>query len=370
MSYAPYSFSKLQLAHCPFAFRKKYIEKIPEVTSPNALFGKVVHAIIADIIKNQVMERSYDLAELFDQHMPQSLVPRTREIQDILDIFRQRFSFDKDDVVGVEEKIALDSYGNLCDWDQSFLRGVLDLIEIKGGKGFITDHKTQYNILSQEEMDRNGQLTMYCLLAKAAYPQLQSFDVKIYFARYGAYRSSTRTQKDLELFDMELKLAIDKLESITEWVPVAGASCTFCGYMSQCPLAIYDPRGTDLPQVVTDQQAIELARLLRVREEQIKKQKALLQQYCSQHGDVVISDDYCYGYVSTDTTEWPIAETEQALSRHGQNILDHVTVAKRSIDKLLSQSHRLDPDLYETLSAVGIPKTTTSFRGHRPKEEK
>lgn len=365
MKYTPYSHSKIQTGYCPFAFKKRYIEHDSGISRGNSDFGGMIHLIIADVIKAQVSEKEYSLVDLINKHITHNLLPRMQEIQEVLEIFRMRFKFNKVNVVGIEERMAVDENGNEATWDDSWYRGIIDLIEIDGTHGIITDHKTQFNIFSQADMDSNDQMTGYCYLAHKIYPQLKTFTIRIYFARYGAYRSTTRELKDLELMEQRLGISIEKIEQIEEWVPIAGAGCVFCDYISECPLAQYDPKGTDIQMVTTHAQAIEQARLLRVREEQNKKSKELLQAYCSVHGPVETSGDYAYGYVDSQSEGWNIKSLKEILEKNGHELTDYVNVHKASVKKLIKSAKRLDPDLADSLESIAVEEIKTSFRGHK-----
>jgi hypothetical protein len=365
MKYAPYSHSKIQTGYCPFAFKKRYIDHDKGISRGNSDFGGMIHLIIADVIKAQVNEKEYSLVDLINKHITHDLLPRMQEIQEVLEIFRMRFRFNKENVVGVEERMAIDENGDEAPWDNSLFRGIIDLIEIDGAHGIITDHKTQFNIFNQEEMDNNDQMTGYCYLAHKIYPQLKTFTIRIYFARYGAYRSTTREIKDLELMEQRLGIAIEKIEQIEEWVSIAGASCVFCDYISDCPLAQYDPNGSDIQMVTTHAQAIEQARLLRVREEQNKKSKELLQAYCSVNGPVEISGDYAYGYVDSESNGWDMKALKEVLEKNGQELTAYVTVHKESVKKLIKSAKRLDPDLADSLENIAVEEIRTAFRGHK-----
>jgi hypothetical protein len=365
MKYGPYSHSRIQTGHCPFAFDKRYRKHERGVSRGNAGFGKVIHLIVADVIKAQVRQDAYDVSELMNKHITHDLLPRIREMQDILHIFSHRFEFNRHRVVGVEENIAIDFEGNEAKWEDSYLRGVLDIIEIEGNHVTITDHKTQYNILSKEQMDTNSQLTMYCYLAKCLYPQLEKFTVKIYFARYGAYRTSQRTLEDLDKFRQEVDITINQIEAIEEWVPIAGANCAFCEFIHSCPLAQYDPKGMDPPEVLTDEQAVKEARLIRVREEQVKRAKERLKAYCSANGDVQVSGDYAFGFVANSTVNWSPKTVKEVFERHGHEIDGHISFSKTSLRRLISQAKRLDPEFADDLERAGSETQETRFKGFK-----
>jgi len=365
MKYSPYSHSRIQTGNCPFAFKKRYIDRDRGIQRGNSGFGKVLHLVIADIIKAMVARREYSADRLLELHMDTAELSRTSEMLDILNTFHHAFVLNRDKVAGIEEAIAVNFDDSEAPWEDSYLRGVLDLIEIDGTHATITDHKTQFNILAQTQMDDNLQLSMYCYLAKCMYPQLTRFTVKIYFARYGAYRQSTRTLADLDAFRRTIDIMIGKIESIEEWVPIACSSCAFCEYISACPLAQYDPKGLVPPEVMTQAQAVREARLLRVREEQIKVAKERLKAFSSANGPIEISGDYAFGFVENCSTEWSPKEVREVFERHDHSLDGHVNFSKTNLRRLIKQAQRLDPDFASDLEEIGKDKKSTRFKGYK-----
>lgn len=365
MKYHPYSHSKIQKAHCPYAFKRRYIDKEHGHRRGNLRFGGVVHDIMADILNARVRGQPYDVLEIVKKNTTIDLVERIDEIQGIINVFLSRFDVNFDNVVGVEEKVAINEGGYGTDWDNAYLRGILDVVEIDGTHAIITDHKTQYNILSDEDMKKNTQLTFYSLLTKAFYPQVETFTAKIYFARYGFTKSSERTIDDIRQFWDTLHIQINAIENIEEWIPIPGSTCPICEFMHECPLARYDEAGNDPPAVMTAAEAVRQAKLLRVREEQVKQAKALLAQYAAANGSIKISDAWEYGYVKRSTVEWPVSDTRQVFVRNDHSIDAHINFSKTSMKKLVSRAKRLDPDFADELESVCRNKTETTFKGHK-----
>ena len=367
MKYSPYSHSRIEKASCPFSFKNKYVDRVKGRDHESSQFGKSFHDIVADVIRAQVSEKSYELfgqEGLIRRHMPLSIGHMMQSMVEIFETFRKRFYINRETIVGVEESLAIDEFGNEARWDDAWLRGIVDVIEIDGDTLTITDHKTQWNILNDEDMRKNEQLTMYCYLAHKHYPQLTKFRVQIYFARYGTYRRSERTMEDLEKFEAITRERISQVEAIEEFVPIPGRWCMYCECMNDCPLAKYEPKSTTIPEVITADQVVEMARLLNVREEQIKRLRAALQMYCSEHGSIEYSDKQRYGYVPTESETWNPAELKKVLDEHGQDITEHVNISVRSVRKLINQAQRLHPDLADAVEGIAKTVKKTTFKRH------
>lgn len=365
MKYAPYSHSKISKAHCPYAFKRRYIDRDKGRTTGNLRFGAAVHQIMADILNANVRQQPYDVIEVMKQNTWIDLVNRVDEIRDITNTFIDKFQVNLDNVVGVEEKVAIDINGKDADWDKAYLRGILDIVEIDGTHATITDHKTQYNILSDEDMAKNSQLTFYALLTKAFYPQVESFTVRIYFARYGFTKSADRTIEDIQRCWENLQVKVSAIESIDEWVPIPGPTCSICEHMHECPLAKYDPKGNEVSIVMNASEAVRQAKLLRVREEQVKRIKAALSRYSGIHGPIKASDEWEYGYIKRESVDWPIEQTCETFKNHDHSIEAHISFSKPSMRKLIARAKRLDPEFADELESICKHKSSTTFRGYK-----
>ena len=365
MKYAPYSNSKISKGHCPFAFKKTYIEKTPRLRLENLEFGAAVHNIIKDILDARLAGQDYNIQDLISHNTPHSISPRIAEILSIVNLFESRFKMDMNYVVGVEEKMSLDEAGDEAPWDRSYLRGIIDILEINGNHAIITDHKTQYNILSNAEMDSHEQLTFYCLLTKYFYPQVERFTVRIYFARYGITKQTTRTMEEILSHEEVVKAKIEAIEGIEEWVPIPGSTCTICEHMHLCPLANYDQEDKDDLLVLDEAGARRAAKLLRVREVQVKRLRDALRGYCSKNGPIRVSDEWNYGHVARESESWPVKPTYDVFKRHGYEFADHISFSKSSMRKLANRARRLDKEFAEDLDKVCKHEKDTAFRGYK-----
>lgn len=366
MKYAPYSNSKIAKGHCPFAFKKTYIERATKRRLENLEFGAAVHDIIRDILECRLKgEPIDDVMGIISQNTPHSVSHRLEEIVGIIKTFQERFRMNMQYVVGVEEKVSIDRDGNECPWDIGYLRGIVDILEINGDHATITDHKTQFNILSDGDMDNHEQLSFYCLLIKSFYPQVEKFTVRIYFARYGVTKQSTRTMEDVVRYADVVESRIQSIERIEEWVPIPGPTCTICEHIHLCPLAQYDKEDRDDLLIVDSASASRAAKLLRVREVQVQRIKEALRSYSAKHGAIKVSDGWSYGYVPRQSVQWPVAQTAEVFKRHGYEMLDHVGFSATSMRKLLGRARRLDADFCEDLEGVSREKTDTSFKGFK-----
>lgn len=368
MKYAPYSNSKISKGHCPFAFKKTYIEKAPRKRLENLEFGAAVHDIIKDILEIRLKGGSVsksDVMDIIGHNTPHSVSYRLEEIIGIIETFQKKFRMNMQHVVGVEEKISIDRNGNETPWDIGYLRGIVDIIEINGNHATITDHKTQFNILSDRDMDSHGQLSFYSLLTKSFYPQVEKFTVRIYFARYGITKQSTRTMEDIVRYADVVESQIKSIEEIEEWVPIPGSTCSICEHIHLCPLAQYDQSDKDDLLIVDDASAARAAKLLRVREVQVSRIKSALNAYSAKHGPIKVSDEWSYGHVPRSTMEWPVNQTLDVFRRHGYDFMEHVGVSSRSIKKIVERAKRLDAEFAEEVEKIGTEKTVTSFKGYK-----
>lgn len=368
MKYAPYSNSKIAKGHCPFAFKKTYIDKTPRTRLENLEFGSAVHDVIRDILewrlRGEVISPD-DIWNMIGYNTPHSISHRIGEIFEIIQKFQDKFRMNMEYVVGVEEKISINRDGKDAPWESGYLRGIIDILEIVGNHAIITDHKTQYNVLSNREMDSHEQLSFYCLLTKSFYPQVEKFTVRIYFARYGITKQSTRTMEDVVRYSDVVESKIKSIEGIEEWVPIPGPTCTICEHIHLCPLAQYDKNDKDDLLIIDSASASRAAKLLRVREVQVSRIKEALREYSSKHGPIKVSDEWSYGYVPREGLEWPVNETREVFKRHGYDFSDHIGFSASSMKKLIKRARRLDQEFSEDLEGIAKEKVDTSFKGYK-----
>ncbi len=368
MKYAPYSHGRLNMARCRMAFKKKYIDELPEIKGPNTEFGSITHRVFEKIMRARVEEEEYDVREIIESCSTDGVTGRSGELYDIVEKFVNYFRVDPTKVAGIEEKLAVDADGNPMDFhdDGAYFRGIIDLLEIEGDRATITDYKTQFNILNQEDMDKNVQLSRYCWLVSKHFPQIKEFTVRIYFARYGATRTSERTLEDIEKTGVEIDLSIKEVEKTEVFGAIPSDVCLYCGYSESCPFVTgavdYDPGDV----IIDETDAQEVASHLVAMKARIKKLDKSLRDYCAENGKVVVSDDYSYGFVDKKASSFdPQRVLDVIMAERPEDVLEVVSVPVTRVDKYIKKMRKEDPEIASSLEALREYTIKTDFKGFK-----
>jgi len=270
-------------------------------------------------------------------------------------------------MVGHEERMAIDLLYHEVDWSEADFRGIVDVIDIKGAHCTITDYKSQPHILSQTDLDAHYQLTFYAWLVSKFYPFVKTFEVRIWYLRYGFYAKTPRTKEQLKGFEDGLLLKVDKVMSIKDWNPIPGAYCKWCDHAGRCPVGKPDENGcfSPLPQaIINEEQAKHYGSELRVIERRRGDLSKALKEYIKGHEEPVkISDSFAFGYRQKTSVFYPPAKVLAVMKEHGVDAAGYVTFSTATMKKLLKSAKKDQPALYNDLEDASESKARTMFEG-------
>lgn len=371
--------SFIQNAACPLYLKLHYVDRVDERwVRVEAERGKTCHDAIAELVK-YCMDESMEIADITDvmlreaiqKHLPHRILSEAGLILEWLILWRNRFQL-PDNVHGVEEKIAIDDEYDECAWDEASYRGILDLNQVKGDYAIITDWKSQPHIVPDSELEKPlgsdiaEQVSFYCWLAWKLYPFLKRFSVRIWYLRYGFYQEASRSIEDLELFEQTLILKERKIAEIDNWDPIPGKHCQYCDFIHMCPI------GQDLspsnPEIITQDQAVLAAQRVTVMEALVKDIKPKLKAYVNSNDNIVIGDNWVYGYQHKTSTAVDAKDAEEVLRDHNRDLSEIAKVDVKKFKKLLKTAGKEDPQLEGALEDIVKEKHKTEFRGYRKGE--
>jgi len=369
--------SWLDKAACPAALKFEYIDKLPRPYSIPAERGSAAHEAIAELTKlcldmgrqpNELDDTSVEETVL--KHADHRLLVELPNIVEWVKLWRDRYKLSKF-LVGFEERMAIDENYNECDWKAAAYRGIVDLIDINGTHCKVTDYKSQPNILSQTDLDEHFQLTFYAWLVSKFYPFVRTFEVRIWYLRYGMMRSTPRTVMQLKDFETDLLLKVDKVMAIKDWEPIPCDYCKWCDHTGRCPVGQPDEKGDYevIPEVIlTEEQAQHYGGELRVLDERRKKLSAAIREYVKGSEDILkISSDYGYGYKESSSSYFPPDKVLKVLKDHGVDPAEHATFSATVMKKLLKTAKKEQPSLHLDLESIADTKHKTKFEGFKVK---
>lgn len=360
-------------AACPFYLKANYIDRVTDryLRIP-AERGKASHAVVDEILNycvdNDIVPKDIPddtVRESLERHASHHIYHEIANVFTWCRLWKQRFKLPAE-VIGIEEKVGIDEDFDECDFSDASYRGIIDLLQIKDDHAVITDWKSQPNILSQTDLDEHQQGTFYCWLISKMYPDVETFTFKIWYLRYGFQMSTTRTIEDLEIFEQALMIKEKKIMEIDNWDPIPGPQCQYCDVIHRCPIAL--DLSPDQPAIISQEQAVIAAQKITVMETLMKELKAGLKDYVKANDDILIGDNWIYGFKHIESDRWDIAKVANLLEEYDHDLSDYANLDTKKIKKLIKLASREDHALERALRDLTETKNSTKFQGYKRKD--
>jgi putative RecB family exonuclease len=356
-----YSYSRLNLfENCPAAFCKKYVEKVPEAPSEALATGNLVHKIIAAYSRHCLSQGlESDITAMpgivrqcfYDQ--PCGLASdRYPEVLALAQQWADTHTVPLATLVGIEE------------WMEAWLanrkylfRGIIDRLEIDGTTAIITDWKTDWQLRSQAEVERDFQLAVYAWLVSREYPQVDRFVVKLDFVRYNVVRQAELDMGRVAQVEGQILGLIGQVEQAIKsgkFPPKPGHYCAWCGYSQQCPAAKNIP--DDVRPITSAEDARRVAEELAVLERQIAVRKEALKAWCNQNGPVKVNGLVWGFHLVESRTIEDVSEFVRLMNEAGVDPRPYLTVNGTKAKKIYG-----NPELVERLQPIIKDRSYTRF---------
>jgi len=235
---------------CPKQYEFRYVLRLPaETESVEAFVGKRVHEVLERLYQfasrglipslARVLHRfranfnaAFDPARVRIVRAGEEFVDHVRAGEQCLaNAYRRLYPFD-DETLGLEHPVqfALDGDGVYA------MRGIIDrVVRARDGALEIHDYKTGRRMPSQAELDRDRQLALYEIGARAAFGEKGEVRLVWHFLRHGQVRVSSRTPAQLEEVVASARAAIDRIRGARAFEPRPTPLCAWCEYRPLCP---------------------------------------------------------------------------------------------------------------------------------------
>ena len=367
------SHSFMTKAACPFYLHCQYVAKLDDryIRIP-AERGKAAHDSIEELL-GFCLKEGIPPKDLPDSQLRNAVERHSNHgiLGEIGDVFRwvrlwaERFRMPAH-VVGIEEKVGIDDVFDEIDFHEASYRGIIDLLQIKDTHAIVTDWKSQPNILSQTDLDLYEQGTGYCWLIQKLYPEVETFEFRLFYLRYGFYASTIRTEEDLELYEQALIIRERKISEISNWDPIPGPQCQYCDFIHRCPIALNI--SPEQSEVISQKQAVLAAQQVTVMETKLKELKGKLKTYVEKNDEVLIGDNWIYGFKTTETQQWNPEKLAAVLEEHDHELSELVNADIKGVKKLIKQCRKDNPSLAFALEEIMTTEIGTNFSGYKRKE--
>ncbi|PIQ69502.1 MAG: hypothetical protein COY22_02580 [Candidatus Tagabacteria bacterium CG_4_10_14_0_2_um_filter_40_13] len=251
---------------CPLRFKFQEIDRIRVPKGLEAVFGAMIHNCLKFMFERTPLYPTLD-----------EVIDRFRTIWQNKEITNLNFEEDKaycEDGISLLKNfyrlnqpwnfnaLELESRFEVLVSEQEneekhVLTGIIDRIDkISNTDIFeIIDYKTSRRMPSQENLDKDLQMSIYHLGISRRWPHIKPENIKLslYFLKHGEKITTSRSKEDLEKtkdFVIELINEIKKrIENNYDFPPHPSPLCDWCGYRPRCPMwkHLYQSKAKEIP---------------------------------------------------------------------------------------------------------------------------
>lgn len=244
---------------CPLKFKFQEIDRIRVPKGIEAIFGNIVHNCLKFMFERSPLYPALD--EITDRfaNLWQDL-PAGRQEKKVANInpeeekayyedgisilknfyrLNQPWNFNVLDLESRFEVLIPDSQTK----EEHILTGIIDRIDKTADSSFeIIDYKTSRRLPSQENLDKDLQMSIYHLGLSRRWPHLEPGNIKLslYFLKHGEKITTSRSPEDLEKTKNSVIGLINeikkRIENNFDFPPFPSPLCHWCGYRPMCPM--------------------------------------------------------------------------------------------------------------------------------------
>ena len=173
MSDYKWSFSSLkEYVNCPKQYQEvKVLKRYFKQTTPEMTYGNEVHKALENYVKDGT-----PLVKNYSHFKPL--------MDTIIEIEGEKFP---------EQRMALDKDGNACKYSEGWVRGIVDLLIVRGDTGYILDYKTGSNKYPDPK-----QLQLMALMVFSHYPEIVHVKAGLLFVMHEHFFPSEYRREDEE----------------------------------------------------------------------------------------------------------------------------------------------------------------------------
>lgn len=293
--------------------------------------------------------------------------------------------FSGGDVYGLECVLGVDKDWNPIQSGESvpFCKGTIDMIQVQGNVVTLTDHKRQWNILSETDIEQKLQMQLYASLAFAHFPKAHKVVFVMYFIRYGTSKEVSFFREDVANIPAVVRAIaqknINNLKSQRD-KPTPGEMCSFCSISSNCPAGSIAEE--DIQIIQNALQAKVLAQKLQLTKRWVSDASDRLKAWTMHNGPVSLDNGKNIGFVPAKDPQWETTNKEMLFSVvdewNRSGLLDKVkfspddllSVDGKGLRKLVVALTQYSKDTGDKnpqamIQSICHPKQKTTFREHK-----
>ena len=314
------SYSRVaRFAQCKHAFKLHYVDRLPAEPSDSLVLGKLVHAVLEQLLLDHVREERVGRIERSAVRAAWKLAATEGGLADptlfaeglamVEQAVRDEGAIDARNVIGIEhqppargEPVARQGHHPFRLRAGRFdVVGFIDRVDAVDDETVrVIDYKSNRLLFTDEEVDQSLQMSLYDVAVRQQWPWVRRVELCFVMLRHGVRLTTTRTPT-------QLATALDYIESVgeqsereTAFEPTLNANCGYCDHRGRCAAyadALAGRRtsaGTtalDLDAVAREREEVaRLAKLLYARRNELDQ--VLLAQL--EHHDEVVAGGIRY----------------------------------------------------------------------------
>jgi RecB family exonuclease len=258
------SVSRAKLAEkCLLAFRFRYVDRLPQVPSAPAEFGKLCHAALqfvfdwvvdeefAGLLPDSVVLASYRRA--FEQSSVNGLAVYREGLGLVRSYCQRAGKIDHRRVLAVEKKFNVD-LGDGC-----VAYGFMDRVDrLDDDVVEVIDYKTNRMLFSRDEVDSDLQMSVYGIAAKKLWPWAKEVVFKFEMLRHSFGMRTERSAEELADARDYLVSLNSRLHALKQFPATLNSLCGWCDYRDRCPAFSEAVAGDGLPSLMCSEDIEEV----------------------------------------------------------------------------------------------------------------
>ncbi len=242
------SFSALDtFKQCPLKYKFQQIDKIRVPKSKEMVFGNKIHKALQYFHSKEPVSPTLDELQNFlkDNWDSEPFLNQEEDMiyfGEAIKILKNYYNFyqkikEKPVILNTETRfeVLLENKDKKC-----LLVGFIDRVDKTKNGIEVIDYKTAKRLPSQQDMDNNLQLSLYCLGLLGHWPQfaeqgLENIKLTFHFLKHQELMSTSRTKEQLDSIKEQVWQKLAEIEK-SDFKPIPSPLCDWCGYKKICPM--------------------------------------------------------------------------------------------------------------------------------------
>lgn len=344
---------------CKHRYNLMHNLKVPHERAEILKSGEAVHEAVKSYVyacieagQPQLFDRHEEITAgvLENMNLPHDI---EEEVFAMVKNYAEQREVILDGIYGPEQKFALDSNLEQCDWldKDVFYRFKIDLLYIKGDHAKIIDFKSGYKIISDK-----FQLQSYAWGLKKIFPQLNIIELEFDYIRHDLQHSTVIFGKDIDDVGKKILRKCRQIEREKDFKPEINYYCEYCEFIRSCPLINKLKMEYKAPRTLKE--AKELAKEYIGLDLKKSEMTRLLSNFLDSHKPFQVSGRKFYISAFKVYNRVDIAQIIADCEKQGINYLPLLQLDTKEAKKRAKD----DPDLEMVLQANSSPGARSSMR--------